>query len=133
MVLLVEHCKRFEIDSLKAKVLVGRIKEDLLTLFKLEQEVSILSCRGIEMSTMLDMNHGGDGASADVVEVWQRMYLKYFPSRASKTPLTMKSFGGVERRRGDDMVSTILLDNWTLVKHLQAMVARGTTGKGAKG
>ncbi len=48
------------------------------------------------------------------------MYSKYYPSRTSKVALNVKSFGGIDKRRTEDMVLTILFDNHPLVKHLQA-------------
>ncbi len=70
---------------------------------------------------MLDMNHSGDGSQQGMQELWQQMYSKYYPTRTGKVALNVKSFGGIDKRRKEDMVSTILFDNLPLLKHLQGL------------
>jgi len=82
------------------------------------------------MSTMLDMNHPSASDQA-MHDLWSKMYLKYFPSRSAKAPLTLNSFGGIEKRRVETLVTTMMYDNPQLVKHLEATLnkQKGPTTK----
>jgi hypothetical protein len=55
------------------------------------------------------MNHSGDGSQQGLQELCQQMYSKYYPTRTSKVTLNAKSFGGIDKRRKDYMVSTLLI------------------------
>ena len=82
------------------------------------------------MSTMLDMNHPSASDQA-MQDLWSKMYLKYFPERNGKGPLTLNSFGGIEKRRVETLVTTMMYDNPQLVKHLEVTLSkqRGVTPK----
>jgi hypothetical protein len=67
---------------------------------------------------MLDMNHPSASDQA-MQDLWSKVCLKYFPSRSAKAPLTLKSFGGIEKRRVETMVTIMMYDNPQLVKHLE--------------
>jgi hypothetical protein len=68
---------------------------------------------------MLDMNQPS-ASDKEMQDLWSKMYLKYFPSRTAKAPLSVTSFGGIENRRVETLVTTMMYDNALLVKHLEA-------------
>ncbi len=71
---------------------------------------------------MLEMRHAHNIES--LPSLWQGAYDRFYPDKKAKAVITPASFGGLERRREETHVSTLLFGNQALVKHLDATIAK---------